>query len=164
MQRHTLMGSLSQSRLCEYRVWHGGDFHVESCQRFHKVTSKSYCNHNGQRMASAQCSAHHGDLCRDDRIARGSRTPFILRVDVLALSPSLHSNLLLPDAAGPLLRSARARPSQLPRFDSHELTLPRLKSFLPVEPLRGGSEGRSDWVLTRGVRASTREGAGRYCG
>ena len=125
MQRKVLMGSLSRRLSCECRVWHGGDFHVESCQRL-QVGCKSKSEWPPRIM---------------QKIARGSRSPFILRVDVFALSPSLHSNLPLPDRAGPLPRAARTWSSQLSRFDLHERTTSRLKPFLPVTPLQGGSEG-----------------------
>jgi hypothetical protein len=117
-------------------------------------------SNNGQLMESA----YYLPPRLMQKIARGSRSPFILRVDVFALSLSLHSNLRCPDRAGPLLRAARRPSSQLPRFDLHERTLPRLKSIPPVESLHDGNSARSDWVLTRAVRASTRGVAGRYCG
>ena len=134
VQRNILMGSLSPRRSCECRVWHSGDSTLKAASGSKSPVTPS---HNGQLIESAYLRPRVMQT-----IARGSRSPFILRVDVFALSPSLHSNLLLPDRAGPLLRAARTWSSQVSRFDLHERTLPRLKSILPVKSLQDGSEAK----------------------
>jgi hypothetical protein len=86
MQRNTLMGP---SLIVVHASVVSGTAGISTLKAASGSRSTVTPSNNGQLMESAYLPTYPPPRVMQ-KIARGSRSPFILRVDVFALSPSLH--------------------------------------------------------------------------